>query len=87
MTTYSITDDVRRTLEASFVEERDLVDSVRGHRAIQEPGQPGTFGAAFMMTVRRPEDLETAELRRVSVKMRSTDGGFEIFEVEGLHSD
>ena len=86
MSTYTITADVRRKLEASFVEERDLVDGIREQRAIQEPGDPGVFGAAFLMTVRRPMDLETAELRRIRVKMRAAGETLEVFEVEGLPS-
>ncbi|MFQ5525497.1 MAG: hypothetical protein ACE5GX_04480 [Thermoanaerobaculia bacterium] len=84
MSTYSITEDVKRALEASFVEERDLIDGVREHKAVEEPDRPGIFGSSFVMTVRRALDLETAELRRVDVKMRSSAGGFEIFQVDGL---
>lgn len=86
MSNYSITDDVKRTLEASFVEERDLLDGLTGTDPTEQPGRPGVFGLSFVMTVRRPMDLETAELRTVTVTMRPATGGFEIFRVDGLRA-
>lgn len=84
MSKYSISPAVRETLEESFVEERDLIDGLRDQRGTEDPAVPGTFVCSFIMTVRRPLDLETAELRKVQVRMRSVSDGYEVLSVEGL---
>lgn len=68
------------------MEERDLLDGLTGTEPMEQSGQPGVFGSSFVMPVRRPMDLETAELRKVTVTMRPATGGFEIFRVDGLHT-
>ncbi len=84
MSSYSIGPAVRKTLEESFVEECDLIDGLREQRGTEDPAVPGTFVCSFMMTVRRPLDLETAQLRRVEVRMRALSDGYEVVSVEGL---
>lgn len=84
MSSYSISPDVRKTLEESFVEERDLLDGLREHRSREEAFEPGTYVCSFLMAVRRPMDLETAELRRVQVRMRAVGDGYEVVSVQGL---
>ncbi len=84
MNDYSITDKVKRQLAASFVEERDFIDGIREQAAVLPTDRPEVFGFTFMMTLRRPADLETAEIRRIDVQMRPASGGFEIFRVDGL---
>ena len=84
MSCYSMSAAVRKTLEESFVEERDLIDGLREERAMEDPAVPGTFVVSFMMTVRRPMDLETATLRRVRVRMQAVSDGYEVLSVEGL---
>ena len=84
MSRYLLSADVRETLEESFVEERDLIDGLREQRGTEDPAVPGTFVCSFMMTVRRPLDLETAQLRKVEVRMRALSDGYEVVSVEGL---
>ncbi len=84
MSNYSINAAVKKTLEECFVEERDLIDGLRDQRGLEDPSQPGTYLCSFLMTVRRPMDLETAELRKVRVRMRAVDDGYEVISVEGL---
>jgi len=81
---YSISAAVRTTLEECFVEERDLIDGLREQRGQQDPSDPGTYLCSFLMTVRRPLDLETAELRKVEVRMRAVADGYEVISVRGL---
>lgn len=81
---YSIAPEVRRLLDEHLVEERDLIDGFRGLRGIDDPSTPGILIYSFMLTVRRPLDLETAELRRVKVRVRRADDGYEVLSVEGL---
>lgn len=80
----SIGPAVRKTLEESFVEERELIDGLREQRSTEDPAVPGTYVCSFVMTVRRPLDLETARLRRVEVRMRALSDGYEVVSVEGL---
>lgn len=87
MTGYRISPEVRRHLEQRFVEERDLIDGLREQRGAEDPSEPGTYVCSFMMTVRRPMDLETAELRRVVVRMRADAEGYEVVSVEGLDDE
>lgn len=84
MNRYSASPDVRRLLEESFLEERDLYESLREHRPSEDPSEPGIFLSSFLMTVRRPMDLETAELRRVHVRMRRVESGYEVVSIRGL---
>lgn len=87
MSGYSISPTVRKLLEQRFVEERDLIDGLREQRGVEDPSDPGTYVCSFMMTVRRPMDLETAELRRVVVRMRAAGDGYEVVAVEGLDEE
>ncbi len=87
MSSYSISLDVRKILEESFVEERDLLDGLREHRCREEAFEPGIYVCSFLMTVRRPMDLETAELRRVQVRMRAVGDGYEVVSIQGLGGD
>lgn len=84
MTCYSLSSEVRKMLEERFIEQRDLIDGLREQRAREDPSEPGIHVCSFMMTVRRPMDLETAELRHVGVRMRVLDGGYEVVSVNGL---
>ncbi len=86
MSKYSINEAVRKTLEECFVEERDLIDGLREQRGLEDPLEPGTYLCSFLMTVRRPLDLETAELRKVSVRMRAVNDGYEVISVAGIGS-
>lgn len=84
MSCYSLSPAVRKTLEESFVEERDLIDGLREQRCTEDPANPGAFVCSFLMTVRRPLDLETAELREVQVRMRAENDGYEVVSIDGL---
>lgn len=84
MTSHSISLSVRKTLEKCFVEGRDLIDSLRGHRYEEDPSEPGIYVCSFLMTVRRPMDLETAVRREVHVRMRRVGDGYEVVSVQGL---
>jgi hypothetical protein len=84
MSHYSISSSAARTLEESFVEARDLIDGLREHHGEEDPSAPGTYRCRFLMTVRRPLDLETATLREVEVRMRRVDDGYEVISVQGL---
>ena len=83
----TLTPQVLEGLEASFVEGRDILDGMRQRTPVQDPNDPGTYTVSFMLTVRRPMDLETAEIRRVTARMRLVGGAdeeFEVFAVDGL---
>ncbi|MCP4201953.1 MAG: hypothetical protein GY769_08475 [bacterium] len=84
MSSYSISPGVRKTLEESFVEQRDLIDGLREHRGKEDPSEPGVYLCSFLMTVRRPMDLETAVRREVRVRMRAVGDGYEVIAVQGL---
>lgn len=84
MSSYTITEGVRKTLEESFVEERDLLDAVREERGDGAALPAEGLELTVILTVRRPMDLETAELRKVSVRLRPVEEGFEVFALDGL---
>ena len=85
-TDISISEPVRKQLRSALLEERDLIDSLRGtpHRAL--PGKPGSYLCVCKVAVRRPFDPETAELRELEVTLERMQSGWFVTRVEGLGS-
>ena len=75
---------VQELLNASLVEEQDLVAGLGQATPVEVLERPGTFRCNVELVVRRPLDLETAEVLQVQVFLRRVDSGLEVFEVDGL---
>ncbi len=84
MTSYTLSDEVRRKLSEALLEDQDLMISLRRVRPAEDPDRPGLFHCKCMVAVRRPLDPETSELRHLDVSLRRTEDGFEAFELTGL---
>ena len=84
MTTYILSDDVRRQLSEALLEDEDLLASLRRVRPDEDPERPGLFHSRCTVAVRRPLDPETSELRELQVVLRKTSEGLEAFELTGL---
>ena len=84
MTTYTLSDEVRRQLGEALLEDQDLLISLRRVHPTEDPDSPGLFRCRCMVAVRRPLDPETSELRQLDVSLRRTEDGFEAFELAGL---
>ena len=82
----TLTPTLLKRLEQAFVEGRDVLESLERRTPVEDPDSPGTYTVSFMLTVRRPMDLETAEIRRVVARMRRVgpEDDYEVFAVEGL---
>ena len=81
---YQISNDVRAVLRKALLEEHDLIDSLRQQRPVEVPESPSVYAARCLVAVRRPLDLETSELRNLTVKLRHTDSGWLIVGIDGL---
>jgi hypothetical protein len=86
MDEFTIGPEVRELLTSAFLEERDFIDSLRQEKPVEDPAEPGVFQSRCIVAVRRPLDLETAQLRRLTVRMRRGASGWEVFALEGLES-
>jgi hypothetical protein len=86
MTAIKLSDGVRKALEAALVEESDFIDSLRRESFVENPERPGLFSSSCLVALRRPLDLETAELRRLEVDARRLPGGWEVVAVRGFAS-
>ncbi len=84
MADFIIHASVEEQLNASLVEKQDLLAGLGQTTPVEVLERPGTFRSNVELIVRRPLDLETAEVREVQVFMRRVDSGMEVFEVEGL---
>ena len=84
MTTYTLSDEVRRKLREALLEDQDLLISLRRVHPTEDPDRVGLFRCKCMVAVRRPLDPETSELRHLNVKLRRTEEGFEAFDLTGL---
>ena len=80
-----IPDRLRELLAANLLEARDLVEAI-GLAEIEEiPGEPGKWSCRCLVPVRRAFDPETAELRRLEVKLaRHQAGGWQVQSISGL---
>ena len=80
-----IPDPLRELLESNLLEARDLVEAI-GLAEIEEvPGEPGRWSCRCMVPVRRAFDPETAELRRLELKLaRHETGGWLVEAIDGL---
>ncbi len=79
-----VPDEIRAQLRAALLDETDLVEAVR-HAPLEEvPGQAGHARCVATLTVRRPLDPETSELRRVEVLLQSVGPGWRVYALKGL---
>jgi hypothetical protein len=79
-----VPDEIRDQLRAALLDEKDLVEALR-HTALEEvAGQAGHARCVVTLTVRRPLDPETAEVRRVEVFLRAGEAGWRVDAVQGL---
>jgi hypothetical protein len=84
MTSYTLSDEVRRKLNEVLLEDLDLIASLRQVQPKEDPARPGVFRCRCTVAVRRPLDPETSELREIDLLLRRTDEGFEAVELTGL---
>lgn len=84
MTKISITETVRGQLRAVLLEDKDLIEAVERQEPFPDAGESGHVQCETAVAIRRPLDLETAILREIRVSMRSTEDGWEVYDVEGL---
>ena len=84
MTSYTLSEEVRRKLGEALLEDQDLLISLRRVHPTEDPDHAGLFHCKCMVAVRRPLDPETSELRHIDVTLRRTEDGFEAFELTGL---
>ncbi len=76
---------LRALLEANLLEERDLAESIGLSEIEEVPGTPGAYTCRCMVPVRRAFDPETAELRRLSLKLKRLDSGaWQVESIDGL---
>ena len=80
-----IPEPLRELLEAHLLEARDLVEAI-GLAEIEEiPGEPGKWSCRCMVPVRRAFDPETAELKRLELRLaRHPSGGWQVEAIDGL---
>ena len=84
MTSFILSEEVRRKLSEALLEDQDLLVSLRRVRPTEDPERAGLFYCQCTVAVRRPLDPETSELRQLDVTLRRTEEGFEAFELTGL---
>ena len=84
MTSFTLSDAVRRKLREALLEDQDLLVSLRRVRPVEDPERVGLYRCQCTVAVRRPLDPETSELRRLEVTLRRTEEGFEVFDLTGL---
>ena len=84
MTSFTLSEEVRRQLNEALLEDQDLLVSLRRVQPVENPDQVGLFSCQCTVAVRRPLDPETSELRQLDVSLRRTEEGFEAFELTGL---
>ncbi len=84
MTSYTLSEVVRRKLREALLEDQDLLVSLRRVRPAEDPERAGLYRCQCTVAVRRPLDPETSELRQLDVSLRQTDDGFEAFDLTGL---
>ena len=84
MTSFTLSDEVRRKLNEALLEDQDLLSSLRRVQPVEDPDRAGLFSCECTVAVRRPLDPETSELRQLNVSLRRTEEGFEAFELTGL---
>ena len=79
-----VPDEIRAQLRAALLDEKDLVEALRDTPLEEVAGQPGQARCVVTLTVRRPLDPETAEVRRVEVFLRAAEAGWRVDAVKGL---
>ena len=84
MTSFTLSDEVRRKLTAALLEDQDLLVSLRRVRPAEDGEHPGLFRCRCTVAVRRPLDPETSELCEHEVSLQRTEEGFEAVGLTGL---
>ena len=79
-----VPDEIRDQLRAALLDETDLLTALRAAPLEEIPGQAGHARCVTTLTVRRPLDPETSELRRVEVLLRAGESGWSVYAVNGL---
>ncbi len=70
-------------LQANLLEARDLIEAIGISDVEELADQPGLYACRCVVPVRRPFDPETAEMRRLEVRLRRHESS-ESWEVESI---
>ena len=84
MIRYELSEAAAEKLETALVAPSDFIEGVRLETLVEDPTRAGVFRCSCLVALRRPLDLETAELRRLEVEAERTDSGWVIVDVHGL---